>query len=158
MLFGGYLLDRPDAMSLVPAFVLNLLLSLPSYLLFRVCGPSYAFPSFPALPSGPVVPHPVFLTAPPNGIRSIHFSMALLFWYGRKLPFGCWITGIYLLLTAIATTASGEHYVFALVVAVPYAILICYWETACRPFVKRLRVSSVNRPPLSNPQIPSPIS
>ena len=125
--FGGYLRYRSEreAMSMVPVFLLNLALSVPFYLLFPVCGPVYAFPGFPALPSGPLVPHPILLNAPPNGVPSIHFSTALLIlWYGRKLPFGRSIGGIYLALTALSTLASGEHYLFDLLVAVPYAGMI----------------------------------
>ena len=125
--FGGYLWHRPEqeAMDMVTVLVLNLALSVPFYLLFPVCGPAYAFPGFPALPAGPVVPHTILLNAPPNGVPSIHFSTAMLvFWYGRKLPFGWWIGGGYLALTAVSTLASGEHYLFDLLVTVPYAVMI----------------------------------
>jgi len=124
--FGAYLWLRPDreAMSMVPVFILNLALGVPLYLLFPVCGPTYAFPGFPALP-GPFAAHPILLDAPPNGVPSVHFSTALLIlWYARKLPLGRWSGAIYLVLIAAATMASGEHYLFDLVVAVPYAIAI----------------------------------
>ncbi len=56
---------------------------------------------------------------------SIHFSTALLiFWYSRKLPYGRWIGVAYLLLTAVSTLSSGEHYVLDLAAAVPYAIAV----------------------------------
>lgn len=126
-IFGAYLWLRSEveALSMVPVFILNLALSVPFYLLFPVCGPAYAFPGFPALPGGPVVPHSILLNAPPNGVPSIHFSTALLIlWYGRRLPFGRWIGGTYLVLTAAATMASGEHYLFDLLAGVPYAVMI----------------------------------
>ena len=70
-------------------FLLSLAFSVPFYLLCPVCGPAYAFPGFPALPAGPIVPHPILLDAPAKGVPSIHFSTALLvLWYGRKLPTG----------------------------------------------------------------------
>jgi hypothetical protein len=126
-LFGGYLWHRPEreAMDMVSVLILNLALSVPFYLMFPVCGPAYAFPGFPDLPAAPVIPHPILLNAPPNGVPSVHFSTAMLvLWYGRKLPFGWWIGGTYLALTAVSTLASGEHYVFDLLVTVPYAIMI----------------------------------
>jgi PAP2 superfamily len=126
-IFAGYLWHRPEqeAWSMVWVFLLNLALSVPFYLLCPVCGPAYAFPGFPALPSGPVVPHPILLDAPANGVPSIHFSTALLvLWYGRKLPLGRSIGAAYVALTALSTLASGEHYLFDLLVAVPYAAMV----------------------------------
>jgi PAP2 superfamily len=126
-IFGAYLWCRSEheAMSMISVFILNLTLSVPFYLMFPVCGPEFAFPNFPALPNGPVVPHPILLNAPANGVPSVHFSTALLiFWYARRLPFGRLIGGAYLVLTAVATTASGQHYVFDLLAAVPYAVLV----------------------------------
>ena len=126
VVFGGYLWYRSaEAMSMVPVFVLNLALSVPFYLIFPVSGPAYAFPNYPALPTGPVIPHPIPLSAPPNGVPSIHFSSALLiFWYARKLPLGRWMGGAYLLFMAAATMGSGEHYLFDLLMALPYAAMI----------------------------------
>ncbi len=126
-IYGGYLWYRParEATTMVSVFILNLALSVPFYLLFPVCGPAYAFPGFPDLPAGPVVPHPILLSAPPNGVPSVHFSTALLvLWYGRKLPLGRFIGGAYLLLTAFSTLASGEHYLFDLVVTAPYTVVV----------------------------------
>jgi hypothetical protein len=146
-IFGGYLWHRSqqEAMSMVRVFLLNLALSAPFYLLFPVCGPAYAFPGFPALPGGPVIPHPILLNAPPNGVPSIHFSTAVLvLWYGRKLPFGWWIGGIYLVLTAVSTLASGEHYLFDLLVAVPYAVMVY----SLGNYIARLRVAF---PTVANP-------
>jgi membrane-associated phospholipid phosphatase len=126
-MFGGYLWHRSEreAWGMIPAFLLNLALSVPFYLLCPVCGPAYAFPGFPAPPAGPVLPHPILLDAPANGVPSIHFSTAMLIlWYGRKLPFGGSIGVVYAVLTAISTLASGEHYLFDLLVAVPYAAMV----------------------------------
>ncbi|SPF31329.1 membrane hypothetical protein [Candidatus Sulfopaludibacter sp. SbA4] len=127
LVFGGYLWRRSDreAMSLIPVFVLDVALSIPFYLLVPVCGPVYAFPGFPSLPNGPVVPHPILLNGPPNGVPSIHFSTALLIlWYSRKLPLGRWIGGAFLFLTAAATMGLGEHYFFDLVASLPYAVMV----------------------------------
>jgi hypothetical protein len=126
-IYGAYLWRRSDreAVSLAAVFILNLALGVPLYFLFPVCGPAYAFSGFPAEPAGPIVPHPILLNAPPNGMPSIHFSTALLIlWYSRKLPYGRWIGAAYLLLTAASTLSSGEHYILDLAAAVPYAIAV----------------------------------
>jgi hypothetical protein len=127
LVFGGYLRYRSlaEAMRMIPVFVWNLALSVFSYVLVPVCGPAYAFPNFPNLPTGPIFTHPIAINAPPNGVPSIHFSTALLiFWYARKLPFGRWIGGAFLFLTGVVTMASGEHYLFDLAVALPYAAFV----------------------------------
>ena len=126
-IFAAYLRHRPEqeAWRLVSVFLLNLTLSVPFYLLCPVCGPAYAFPGFPTLPAGPVIPHPILLYAPANGVPSIHFSTALLvLWYGGKLSFGRSIGAAYVALTAVSTLASGEHYLFDLLVALPYAAMV----------------------------------
>jgi hypothetical protein len=128
LVFAGYLWVRGarEALSMIPVFLLNLAFSVPCYLLVPVCGPGYAFASYPALPREAVVPHPILThAAPANGFPSIHFSAALLiFWYARKLPWGRWIGGSFLLLTLAATLGTGEHYLFDLVAAAPYALLV----------------------------------
>ena len=50
--FAATLLLRPEreAVRVAQTFLLNLFAALPIYLLFPVCGPAFAFPSFPALP------------------------------------------------------------------------------------------------------------
>jgi len=126
-IFAGYLWHRPEqeAWIMASVFLLSLAFSVPFYLLCPVCGPAYAFPGFPALPAGPIVPHPILLDAPANGVPSIHFSTALLvLWYGRKLPLGRSLGAAYVALTAVSTLASGEHYLFDLLAAVPYAALL----------------------------------
>src|SRR6185369_9685350 len=125
--YGAHLWRRDawETWTMVRVFVWNLLLSIPFYLLIPVCGPAYAFPAYPAQPAHDIVPHPIALHAPPNGVPSVHFSTALLiFWYARQLPFGAWTSGVYLLLIAAATLSSGEHYLFDLLAAVPYAALV----------------------------------
>jgi hypothetical protein len=142
-LFGGYLWFRPEqeAMDMVSVLILNVVLAVPLYLLFPVCGPAYAFPGFPALPVGPMMPHLILLNAPPNGVPSVHFSTAMLvLWYGRKLPLGWYIGGAYLALTAFSTLASGEHYLFDLLVTVPYTLMIL----ALGNYILRLARGSVH--------------
>jgi membrane-associated phospholipid phosphatase len=88
------------------------------------------------------------ITAAPNGVPSVHASTALLvLWFSRSwTPF--FISGwIFLALTALATLGSGQHYLFDLFCAVPYAALVIwisdkwlfgyqinrYMEPECKP-------------------------
>jgi hypothetical protein len=106
--------------------VLNLVGVVPFYYLFPVCGPGYAFLGFPH-----TVPSDVHgaMTIPqlPNGIPSLHFSSALLVawflwpWAGLR-----WLAIAFVIATAAATLGLGEHYVFDLLVALPYTLGV-YW-------------------------------
>lgn len=125
--FSFYLwkLGTDEARRLMVAFVLNLVLAVPIYLMFPVCGPTYAFGGFPDQLPGTVVPHPVLIDAPPNGIPSVHFSSALLvLWFARRWKWGTILAGTHLALIALATLGFGEHYVLDLVIAVPYTVLV----------------------------------
>jgi len=101
-------------------FALNMILAVPIYFLLPVCGPRYVFKAFPS-DADSQIPHPVFLSYPPNGIPSVHFSTALLiFWFLRRWKMGRIFGAVFLLLTFLATLGLGEHYLFDLIVAVPY--------------------------------------
>ncbi|MGA8153473.1 MAG: phosphatase PAP2 family protein [Terriglobales bacterium] len=104
---------------------------------FPVCGPHYAFAlDFPNayLPYG--VLHrlaleriPVLPAFPRNGVPSLHMTWALLIWLNtRGLPRWMRVTAAALALaTVFDTLATGEHYLFDLVVALPFAL----WMQAC---------------------------
>jgi len=104
---------------------------------FPVCGPHYAFPlDFPkaflsysmlhrlALESMPVLP-----AFPRNGVPSLHMTWALMIWLNsRTLPRWARATAIALVLaTVFDTLATGEHYLFDLIVALPFTL----WMQAC---------------------------
>ncbi|HXS75346.1 MAG TPA: phosphatase PAP2 family protein [Terracidiphilus sp.] len=116
-----------EARPLLMSFVLNLVLALPIYFMFPVCGPTYAFAGFPNQLPGAIVPHPVLIDAPPNGIPSVHFSSALpVFWFARRWKWGTILAGTHLAPIAIATLGLGEHYILDLVIAVPYTALVIW--------------------------------
>jgi len=95
------------------------------YLLIPISGPAYAFPSFPALPVGPVLLASIPLTAAPNGMPSGHFAGALLIcWFTRHWAAGRVASGVFLALTTLATLGLGEHYLIDLIAAVPYTYCI----------------------------------
>jgi len=99
---------------------------------FPVCGPRYGFPaSFP----GADFPYsrlaglnlqriPVDWLIPRNGVPSLHFTWALLIWWNtRSLPrWGRVTATAFVLATAFDTMATGEHYVFDLIAALPFAL------------------------------------
>ncbi len=121
--FTVYLYLRPtqEVKLLLWCFTANLFLAVPLYLLFPVCGPAFAFPTFPHLAAVPH-PHPVTLSAPPNGVPSVHMSSALLvLWLLRRWRVGLVCGAAFVALTAFATLGSGQHYLFDLLCAVPFA-------------------------------------
>jgi hypothetical protein len=99
---------------------------------FPVCGPRYGFPaSFPGadfpyarLESLNLQRIPVDWLIPRNGVPSLHFTWALLIWWNtRTLPrWGRAAATAFVLATAFDTMATGEHYLFDLIVALPFAL------------------------------------
>ncbi len=103
------------------ALTVNFLLAPVLYAVFPVSGPRFAFPAFPAPPVS-FVPHVLHLHAAPNGVPSVHCSTALLvWWYGRRWRAGGIAGLVHLAVVLVSTLASGQHYVFDLIVAAPYS-------------------------------------
>jgi ABC-type proline/glycine betaine transport system permease subunit len=140
--FATYLClcSEAETIRLVKTFLLNLIAAVPLYLLFPVCGPEFAFPSFPALPLTPVVPHMLAIAAAPDGVPSVHTSTALLIlWFLWRWPWGRIAGFAYLVLIVLATLGSGQHYLFDLLCAIPYtaAILWAMHELEARSAAKK---------------------
>ena len=97
-------------------------------------GPIYAFAaSFPhqslpyaVLPKLLLEKIPVALSAPRNAIPSLHLTwVLLLYWNTKGMSRGMRLfLAIYLVLTAVSTLGTGEHYFLDLVAAVPYALTV----------------------------------
>jgi membrane-associated phospholipid phosphatase len=118
-----WLRPKEEAIRTLIAFAITFPLAVPLYLLLPVCGPSFAFSSFPVEPTTPPSLHPILLDAAPNGFPSIHMATAMLiFWYLRRWRWGLIVGAMFMVLTALATMAIGQHYFLDLVFAVPYAI------------------------------------
>lgn len=114
--------SRPDFREVVYAILLSITLAPLLYAAFPVSGPRFAFTGFPSIPAL-VAPHVIHLHDAPNGVPSVHFAIALMvWWYARRWPIGLVLGTAFVLLTGVATLASGQHYIFDLVVAVPYTI------------------------------------
>lgn len=112
-----------EVAALVKAFAINLLAAPVFYLLLPVCGPQFAFPQFPQA-AGFVTAHLIPLAAAPNGFPSIHTSTALLVLLSVwRWPAGRVLGSLYFALIVMSTLASGQHYLFDLIAAVPYALI-----------------------------------
>jgi len=116
---------------------------------FPVCGPHYAFAvDFPnaylpyrmlhrlALESIPVIPQ-----FPRNAVPSLHLTWALLIWLNtRGLPRWARAAAAALALaTVFDTLATGEHYLFDLIVSFPFVL----WMQAC--MVRTVKFSARER-------------
>lgn len=100
------------------------------YALLPVCGPVYSFPHDfprhdPVLTAADAAPRPL-PPAPRNGVPSLHFTWALLFFLasGRHSRAVRALYSVFLAGTFLATIGTGEHYFLDLVIAVPFACAI----------------------------------
>lgn len=114
-----FLRDYEEARRSLFMFALCVAMAIPFYFLIPVAGPRYSVPNFPDIYSGPAFV--VHNHAAPNGVPSVHFSLCLIVFY--LLRHWRWgkVAGIAnILMTIYFTLGSGEHFVFDLVLAVPY--------------------------------------
>jgi hypothetical protein len=107
-----------------------LALGVVGFALYQICpvsGPVYLFPQdfpaqLPALSNAGPAPLP---TVPRNGMPSLHVAWTfLLFWNLRSRRVLGPLAAAYLILTALATLGSGEHYLADLMVAIPLALTV----------------------------------
>lgn len=134
------------------AFAWNLVLALPIFLTFPVSGPKFAFPDFPHFP-GAIVAHPIYMTAAPNGVPSLHMSIAflvaLLLWPWKPGR----VAGVaFVLLTVFTILGNGQHFAFDILCAIPYTWLV--WKVAhlrLAAFGFRSRQSRAANPANANP-------
>lgn len=118
--------SKPEFREVVYAILVNLALAPLLYAACPVSGPQFAFSGFPNLPAF-IAPHVIQLDAAPNGVPSVHFSVALVvWWYARRWRLGLVLATVYVFFTAIATLASGQHYVFDLLIAMPHTMVVVF--------------------------------
>jgi hypothetical protein len=124
-LFAAHLWSpEGDCRTLLEAFALNSFLAVPIYVLLPVCGPVFVFAGFPWSPP-PVDMHVIAVAAAPNGMPSVHMSTALLILiYAWRWPAGRPLGLIFLVLIILGTLGSGQHYLFDLLCAIPYTIVV----------------------------------
>lgn len=135
VLYGLHLrAARQSPVSVLRLWVVGMLLAYVTYLLYPITGPYYAFGAklFPAaMPALDQIPlHAAVVSlAPRNGMPSMHFGWALLFWINVGLadrgPLRSVLRPIaaaFVVLTGLATVGLGEHYLIDLIVAIPFVI------------------------------------
>ena len=137
-LYAGFMRrrDRP-IWELIEVLFASAMVGYAFFSIFPVCGPRYAFgQDFPAM----VVPYaalhrlvvakiPVSWLFPRNGVPSLHMTWALLIWLNtRSLPRWARLAALALVFaTVFDTLASGEHYLFDLIVALPFTLWMQSW-------------------------------
>ncbi len=114
------------AVDVVTLLVVMGVIGYSSYFLYPVCGPKFAFPSFPLDPpqvTSALIPVP---PAPRNGMPSLHMASALIAYlharrYGRIATA---VAAVFVAGTFLATMGTGEHYFIDLLVALPFTIAV----------------------------------
>ncbi|MGA7079115.1 MAG: phosphatase PAP2 family protein [Terriglobales bacterium] len=137
-LYAGFMRRRDKPIwEIIEVLFASAMVGYAFFSIFPVCGPRYAFGrDFPDL----VVPYasfhrlalakvPVSWLFPRNGVPSLHLTWALLIWLNtRSLPrWARWAAWALVLATVFDTLASGEHYLFDLVVALPFTLWMQAW-------------------------------
>jgi len=137
-LYAGFMRrrDRP-IWEIIEVLFASAMVGYAFFSVFPVCGPRYAFGrDFPNLavpyadfPQLALAKVPVSWLFPRNGVPSLHMTWALLIWLNtRSLPLWARLAALALVLaTVFDTLASGEHYLFDLVVALPFTLWMQAW-------------------------------
>jgi hypothetical protein len=124
--------EKKNALAVMLAFLVTGPVGVLFYNMLPACGPAHIFgTAFPWHPlSTDAAMHmavvPVLLKGARNAIPSLHMTWVLLVWWNsRGLP--RWVRAIafvFLVLTAMATLGTGEHYFVDLVVAFPFSLMV----------------------------------
>ena len=123
---------RENALAVMLAFLVTGPLGVLFYNMLPACGPVHVFgaafpwhpPSIAEAMEMNVVP--ILLKGARNAMPSLHMAWVLLVWWNSK-GLARWVRAIALLfvvLTAMATLGSGEHYFIDLVVAFPFSLMV----------------------------------
>jgi len=110
----------------VRANVLLWVLLVPLYIVLPVSGPRYAFSGFPYAHTTGIL-HAAVIPGAPNGVPSGHMAFALITLY--LVRHWRWLVGpglLFVLATGATALGSGEHYLFDLILAVPFAALLSW--------------------------------
>jgi hypothetical protein len=151
--YASSLGHRGQPARVLAVMILAGLVAIPAYRLLPACGPVYLLGSecfLGEIPAScatvsPADLHPVALdqTFPRNAMPSLHVGWALLvYWMCRTLRWR-WrsLALAYLVVTALATLAGGEHYLVDLVAAFPFALAL--WALCCPPVSSPDRVLTI---------------
>lgn len=123
---------KENALTVMLAFLVTGPIGVLFYNMLPACGPVHVFASvFPLHPPDiafvmRLTPVPILLKGARNAIPSLHMAWVLLVWWNSKGLAG-WIRAIsltFVILTAMATLGTGEHYFVDLVVAFPFSLMV----------------------------------
>lgn len=138
---------KENALAVMLAFLVTGPVGVVFYNMLPACGPVHVFgAAFPFHPLSTVdAMHmnvvPILLKGARNAIPSLHMTWVLLVWWNsRGLP--RWVRGIalmFVVLTAMATLGTGEHYFIDLVVAFPFSLMVQALCSYTLPFRGRER-------------------
>ncbi|MGO8796261.1 MAG: phosphatase PAP2 family protein [Candidatus Sulfotelmatobacter sp.] len=132
---------RGQPVRVLAVMMLAGIVGIEAYRLLPACGPAYLLGSecflgevpascakVTAADLRPVALNPAF---PRNAMPSLHIGWALLvYWMCGTLRWRWrWVALAYLIITALATLAGGEHYLVDLVAAFPFSLAI--WAICC---------------------------
>jgi len=116
MMIFWFLITKDPArrQKVVLAYVVELVAGPIMYALLPACGPVYAFGAKWLHPT-PVEAHVIRFSGMPNAFPSLHIGTALVFVLFAREKLWRGISLAFLFATALATIATGEHYVIDLV-------------------------------------------
>jgi hypothetical protein len=123
---------KENAMAVMLAFLVTGPVGVLFYNMLPACGPVHVFgASFPWHPLSTAEAMrmnvaPILIKGPRNAIPSLHMTWVLLVWWNSR-GLSRWVRAIALLfvvLTAMATMGTGEHYFIDLVVAFPFSLMV----------------------------------
>jgi hypothetical protein len=106
-------LDVKNCWRLVLVLLMSSICAVPFYLIFPAVGPLHI-----GTPN-----------AHRNCLPSLHVTWAIMLWRAAEPGWKSWAMVLFVLLTAISTLTTGEHYLIDLIVALPYAAC---WSLAIR--------------------------
>jgi hypothetical protein len=133
---------KENAFAVMLAFLVTGPLGVLCYNMVPAIGPAHLFgPAFPfhPLPTADAMRiHviPILTTGPRNAMPSLHLAWVLLVWWNSR-GLARWIRAIamtFVILTAMATIGTGEHYFVDLVVAFPFSLMVQALCTYSLPF------------------------
>jgi hypothetical protein len=123
---------KENALAVMLAFLVTGPLGVLFYNMLPACGPAHifgaAFPWHPLSTADAMHMNavPVLLKGARNAIPSLHMTWVLLVWWNSR-GLRLWVRAIalvFLVLTAMATLGTGEHYFVDLVVAFPFSLMV----------------------------------
>ena len=133
LVYAAHLRGKKEkSFAVMLAFLVTGPLGVLCYNMVPAIGPAHffgsAFPFHPLSTADAMRIHviPILTTGPRNAMPSLHLAWVLLVWWNSR-GLARWIRAIammFVILTAMATIGTGEHYFVDLVVAFPFSLMV----------------------------------